>query len=77
MRRIFDRYLGSRNAALPQMVWHCVVVGYPLVCWVSGDAKMDHAAGAQLDDDEHEYCAEEDIVRLKKVTGPDLAGVVA
>jgi hypothetical protein len=38
---------------------------------------MDHAAGAQLDDDEHEYCAEEDIVRLKKVTGPDLAGVVA
>jgi hypothetical protein len=33
-------------------------------------------AGAQLDDDEHEYYAEEDVVRLKEVAGPDLASVV-
>ena len=43
-----------------------------MVCRMSGDAEMDHAARAQLDDDEHEHCAEEDIVRLKEIAGPNL-----
>jgi hypothetical protein len=38
---------------------------------------MDHAARAQLDNDEDEHCAEEDVVRLQEVTGPNLTGVVA
>jgi hypothetical protein len=59
--------------------WRCFshLLGCPFVCRISGDAKVDHAAGAQLDNDEHEHCAKEDIVGLKKVAGPNLAGVVA
>ena len=53
------------------------LLGYPRVRWVSRDAKMDHTARAQLDDNEHKYCTEEDVVCLKKVAGPNLAGVVA
>jgi hypothetical protein len=44
---------------------------------VSGDTKVNHAAGVQLDDDEHEEGAEEDVIGLKEVAGPDWAGVVA
>ena len=38
---------------------------------------MHDSAGTQLDDDEDEHGAKEEIVGLEEVTGPDLAGVVA
>jgi hypothetical protein len=37
---------------------------------------MDQASRAELDDDEHEEHAEEEIVGLKEITGPNLVGVV-
>jgi len=53
------------------------LLSYPPICWVSGDAEVDDTAGAQLDDDEHEDGAEENVIGLKEVAGPDLTGVVA
>jgi hypothetical protein len=53
----------------PAVVW-------PLICRVPRHPKMDQSPRAQLDDNEHEYRAEEDVVRLQEVAGPNLAGVV-
>ena len=59
---------GSRFAQL---------LGCPLVGWVPRHPKMDNSPRAQLDDDEHEDGAKEEIIGLKEIAGPNLAGVVA
>ena len=66
-----ESWLYTKWRGFPQLL--C----YPRVCWVSRDAKMDHTARAQLDNDEHEHRAEQNIVCLQEVAGPNLTGVVA
>ena len=76
MGRICGRCPGSRDVTFVKWCGIAQLLSYPPVCWVSRDAEMDDAAGAQLNDDEYEDGTEEDVMGLKKVAGPDLAGVV-
>jgi hypothetical protein len=66
-----ESWLYTKWRGFPQLL--C----YPCVCWVSGDAEMDHTARAQLDNDAHEQGAAQKIVCLQEVAGPYLSGVVA
>jgi hypothetical protein len=53
------------------------LLGCPLVRRVPRHTKMHHTPRAQLDDDEHERCAEEEVIRLEEIADPYLCGVVA
>jgi len=53
------------------------LLGCPLVGWVPRYSKMNHTTRPQLNDDEHEHRAEENVMGLEEIAGPYLAGVVA
>jgi hypothetical protein len=53
------------------------LLGDPGVGGRAGDADVDHAPGAQLDDEEREQGSEEQVGELQEVARPDLAAVRA
>ena len=53
------------------------LLGYPGIVWAAGHTEMHQATGIQLDDNEDEEGAEEEVIGLQEVNGPDVLGVVA
>jgi hypothetical protein len=51
------------------------LLGYPLACWVSSDARQVHAPGAMLDEEQHVQAAQEHGVDVEEVRGEDRRGL--
>jgi len=52
------------------------LLGDPGIVGTSGDAEMYEATRTQLDDNKDKDGAEEQVIRLQKVNGPDVLGMV-
>ena len=53
------------------------LLGYPGIVRAAGHPEMHQSTGIQLDHNEDEESAEEEVIGLQKVDGPDVLGIIA
>ena len=61
----------AERGCLPQLL------GHPVITWTSCHPEMHQATRLQLHDNEDKDSAEEEVIGLQEIAGPDILGMVA
>ncbi len=78
LRAILVIVIANQEArSLPERDCFPHLLRYPSISRVLRHADMDHPSGAMFDNEEQKYRAEEQVVSLHEVTGPNLTGMIS